>query len=280
MPRSRSTDDSTITATVPATATTNKVSVTTPAGTGTSVSSFTVVLPPTISSIAPVAGPVGTIVTVTGTNLSSVIAASFDGEPATITPVSATQLRITIPAGTHTAPIQLTNEAAPVTSATEFKVRPKVDSFAPPSNVRGASIQILGSTFDGATAVRFGTVPATSFTVDDDTTITATVPATATTGTVSVTTPAGTGTSVGTFTVVLPPTVSHFSPTSGVAGTVVTINGGNFAAPIGVAFNGVAAASVTAVSATQVRRPFRPARPPGRSPSRRSRGLRSAQRTS
>src|SRR4029450_8939850 len=45
--------------TAPLTATTNKISVTTLAGTSTSVASYTVILPPTISGFSPSAGPVG-----------------------------------------------------------------------------------------------------------------------------------------------------------------------------------------------------------------------------
>jgi hypothetical protein len=245
-------DDSHITVPVPSTAVTNKVSVTTPAGTGTSVGSFTVVLPPTISGFSPAAGPVGTLVTVNGTNLSSVTSASFDGQPATITPVSATQLKITIPAGTHTSGVQLTNAAGPVTSAATFKVTPKVNSFDPLADVRGASIKILGSTFNGATTVKFGTVSATTFTVDDDSTITVSVPPTATTNKVSVTTPAGTGTSVGNFTVILPPTISSFSPAAGSVGTVITVTGTNLLSITSASIDGVVP-PITPVSATQLK---------------------------
>ena len=56
------------------------------------------------------------------------------------------------------------------------------------------SVTITGENFAGASAVTFTDgVPAESFNVVSDTTITATVPPGATTGTISVTTPAGTG---------------------------------------------------------------------------------------
>ena len=95
-------DDSHITVTVPPTALTNKLSVTTAAGTGTSVPSYTVILPPTIANFTPALGPVGSVVTVNGTNLSTVTGATLGGIPAAVTLVSATQLRITVPPGAHT----------------------------------------------------------------------------------------------------------------------------------------------------------------------------------
>ena len=65
----------------------------------------------------------------------------------------------------------------------------------------GISVVIIGESFTGATSVTFGGVKATSFTVNSDEQITATVPSGAKTGKIGVTTPGGTATSAGTFTV-------------------------------------------------------------------------------
>jgi len=71
---------------------------------------------------------------------------------------------------------------------------PKVNSLSPIGGLAagGLSVTITGNNFAGATMVDFGTTPATSFTVDNNTTITATSPA-HTPGTVhvTVTTPGG-----------------------------------------------------------------------------------------
>jgi len=72
---------------------------------------------------------------------------------------------------------------------------PVVKNFTPGKGTVGSTVAINGSSFSGATAVYFNGVPATTFTVNGDASITATVPTGATTGTVAVTGPNGTGTS-------------------------------------------------------------------------------------
>jgi len=80
---------------------------------------------------------------------------------------------------------------------------PVISSVSPASgtDAGGTSVTIAGTDLNGATAVTFGGNPATSFTVDDSTQITATTPAgTAGAVDVAVTTPGGDDTSVGAFT--------------------------------------------------------------------------------
>jgi len=118
-------------------------------------------------------------------------------------------------------------------------------SAASPKN-----INILGNGLKGATAVKFGSIPATSFKVSSDTFMTAVVPPTAITGIVAVTTPTGT---VSTLTSLkVPPTVTSFNPTSGTVGTPVTIKGTGFTGATKVTFGGVEAAAFTIVSATEI----------------------------
>src|SRR4029453_3818305 len=166
---------------------------------------------------------------------------------------SATKIKTVVPTAASSGTLAVSTPDGTGTSVALFKVTPRVTGFSPSSGLRGSSVEIDGTTFTGASAVKFGSVAATTFSVDTDSKITATVPLTATTNKISVTTPAGTSTSVASYTVILPPTISGFSPASGVAGTVVTMSGSNLAGPTGGRFTGVAASTVTPVSATQLK---------------------------
>lgn len=69
---------------------------------------------------------------------------------------------------------------------------PIINALNPNTGPVGTTVQILGSNFTGATAVDFGSVAATSFSVSNANEITAVAPAGTGTVTVTVTTPAGT----------------------------------------------------------------------------------------
>src|SRR5213594_3434921 len=244
-----------IQATVPAGATTGPLKVTTPGGTATSASSFTVRIPPTITGFTPTSGPIGTSVTISGTNFTGATAVRFNGVSASFTVSSATAIQATVPAGATTGPLKVTTPGGTATSASSFTVRipPTITGFTPTSGPIGTSVTISGTNFTGATAVLFNGVSA-SFTVSSATAIQATVPAGATTGPLKVTTPGGTATSASSFTVSIPPTITSFTPTTGPAGTSVTISGTNFTGATAIRFNGVSAtftvSSATAIQAT------------------------------
>jgi gliding motility-associated-like protein len=125
-------------------------------------------------------------------------------------------------------------------------------NFSPSSGTIGANVYInFGDNFTGATDVKFNGVSA-SFTVNSDNSITAVVPANATTGTIAITNAVGTTTSSATFTVTTPPTITSFTPSNGTIGSIITITGTDFTGATAVSFNGTAATSFTVNSATQI----------------------------
>jgi hypothetical protein len=193
-----------ITAIVPSAATDGPIEVTAPGGTDASTTDFdvTTAVCPTITSFTPTSGPVGTSVTITGTNFTGATAVTFNNVTATTFAVnSATQITATVPNTATSGLIRVTTPGGTTSSLTNFTVAaPTITSFTPTSGPVGTSVKITGTNLTGATAVTFNNVTAT-FTVNSATQITATVPATATTGKIKITTPGGSVTSTADFVV-------------------------------------------------------------------------------
>ncbi|MEU4862512.1 IPT/TIG domain-containing protein [Kitasatospora aureofaciens] len=122
-------------------------------------------------------------------------------------------------------------------------------NHGPPTG--GTAVTITGSGFTGATLVKFGTVPVSSFTLVSDSQITTTAPAGTGSAAVTVTTPLG-GTSNGvTYTYGTVPVITSLTPTSGTAGTSVIISGSGFTGASSVHF-GTASATFTVLSDGQI----------------------------
>jgi IPT/TIG domain len=211
---------------------------------------------PTISSFSPTSGPVGTIVTVNGTNFTGTTAVKFNNTNASFQVLGPTQLRAAVPVGATTGKISVTNPSGTGQSATDFTVTggagaPTVSSFSPTSGPVGTIVTVYGSGFSGVISVKFNGTSA-PFQVSSPTRLYTQVPGGATTGPISVTTSAGTGSSATNFTVIGggggTPVVSSFSPTSGPAGTIVTVYGSGFTGTTAVKFNGTSAQFLVASS--------------------------------
>ncbi|MEI8274297.1 MAG: hypothetical protein WCG08_16920, partial [Paludibacter sp.] len=99
---------------------------------------------------------------------------------------------VTFIAGTNTIKLAQTTNWPRVLGIQLIGGGPIITSFTPIFQKNGGSVTITGVNFTGASAVSFGGTAASSFTVNSDTQITATVGAGAT-GSVSVTAPLGTG---------------------------------------------------------------------------------------
>ncbi|WP_328296185.1 IPT/TIG domain-containing protein [Kineococcus sp. NBC_00420] len=246
------------------------ITVTTPAGTSTTsaASKFTYAAAPTVTKLTPATGTTsgGTTVTVTGTNLTGASAVKFGSIAATqVTVTSATTLTAVAPAAAAGA-VDVTVTTPGGTSATSTADKftytapaPAITAITPPAGpvAGGSSVVITGTNLTGASAVKFGTVAAKSFTVNSATQITAVAPA-GTAGTVDLTVTTATGTSATStadkFTFTAAPTVTKLSPTSGTTagGTSVTLTGTNLSGATAVKFGTIAAKSFTVNSATSI----------------------------
>lgn len=244
--------------TVPATATTGKISVTVNGKTAISSADFTV-LQTTVTGFSPASGPVGTSVTISGTNFSATPSENtvkFNGVTATVTNASATELTVTVPETATSGKITVTVNGKATTSSTDFVVlQTTVTGFSPESGTHGATVTITGTNFSTTLAdniVKFNGVVATVSSATS-TELTVTVPAEATTGKITVTVDEKTATSATDFAVPAPTVASYFPPIAA-AGISVAIAGTNFSPVTAnniVKFNGVDA-TVTAASSTQL----------------------------
>ena len=134
---------------------------------------------------------------------------------------------------------------------------PVINSFYPISGTTSTFITITGSGLSGVTSVKFGGVPASSFSIISPNVITATI-SNGASGLVSVTDSHGTSSQPG-FTyndlpVSDPPLINGFTPTSGAVGTNVTITGNNFGATTSsnVIYFGATKAAIISSSANQI----------------------------
>jgi hypothetical protein len=213
---------------------------------------------PDITAISPTSGPVGCVVTITGTNFNNpnVTDVEFNNTNAASFRIdSATSISAVVGTGTTgTGASEVTN-ADGTDSGPDFTVGsttcPTITSFTPTTGPVGTSVVITGTNFTTVTSVTFNNVAATTFTTNSPTQITATVPTTATSGPIRVTASGGTGSSLTNFTIAAP-TITSFTPTFGPVGTSVVITGTNFTGATAVTFNNVAATTFTVNSATQI----------------------------
>jgi len=199
---------------------------------------------PTVVSVTPAAGLAsgGTSVRIDGNSLRSATAVHFGSAAVGFVLNGDGSITATSPSGAGAVDVTVTSSGgtSAITSADRFTgvapgPAPAIKSIAPPSGpaAGGTTITISGTGFDGVTAIRFGTVPASGFTTQSSTSIAAvSPPATAGSVHVTLTTPNGTSSlsskdlfSFG------PPTVMSVSPASGpvAGGTKLVVSGSGFA---------------------------------------------------
>ncbi len=225
------------------------------------------VTPTSVTGLNPTAGPLagGTSVTLSGTGFTGATAVDFGALSATsFVVVSGTTITALSPPDTGTVGVTVTTASGTsvVLSADQFTYAqvPTVTGLSPADGplVGGTLVTITGTDFTGATAVDFGTSPATNVTVVSNTTITAVSPP-GITGSVAMTVSTPGGASMSStapdFTYMAAPIVSglsmpNFGPAGG--GTMVTISGSGFTGVTGVEFGTVPATDVNITSSSTI----------------------------
>lgn len=219
-------------------------------------SPFTVGIPPEIDCYSPVFGPPGTLVTINGkgfgaTQGSSVVQVlsrttnTWIGWPAATW--SDTQITLAVPAdepeGQYYFSVVVDNLRSIGTFPFEVGFPPVISSYSPGWGNPGTQITINGSGFgqsQGTSVLQalssvtntWTNLPVKSW---NDTQLIVTIPETMPLGKVYLDVIVGVLESIGTFpfTVGIPPFITSYSPNTGPAGTIITINGTGFGATQG-----------------------------------------------
>lgn len=221
---------------------------------------------PTVAAVLPTHGAQvgGTTLTIQGSNFRTGATVAVGGQQATnvvvvddatitaTTPsgvVGAADVAVTTSQGTGRLVGAFTYDAPPL---------PALTGVAPMTGLEigGTTVALTGTNFLAGATVTFGGMPATAVVVNSSTSLTATTPS-GQVGpcTVAVTTANGTVSVANAFSYLdADPTFSANSPTTGSesGGTLITLTGNNFLAPVTVTVGGVAATSVTVVDTTTV----------------------------
>jgi hypothetical protein len=239
------------------------VTVSTPGGSASLSGAYTYVALPTLTAVAPDAGPVtgGTPVTLTGSGFRAGMQVLFGAAAATGVSVSpdGTQLTALPPAhvpGTVDVSVTTPGGSASFGNSYTYLAAPAVTGVSPALGpaAGGTTITLTGTGFRPGTEVSVGGTPATDVAVNPaGTSLTATTPPhPAGLVAVSVTTPGGTDSLAGSFTYVAAPTITSVSPVTGPTsgGTAVTITGTDLNGATEVTFGGVPATTVVVVDAT------------------------------
>ena len=260
-----------VTATAPAGAAgTVHVTVTTPNGTSTASVSDQYLYTdlPAVTGVSPPSGPAGggTLVTITGANLTGATGVNFDSAAATgFSLVDATHVTATAPAGTGTVQVTVTTPNGTSTTSVNdlftYVPAPTVSSISTHQGpaAGGTSVTVTGTNLTDTTVVNFGMASATNVAVVNATQVTATIPAGVATGSpvdVTVTTPGGTSATSANarYTYLYLPEVSSVSPNYGptAGGGQVSVFGLHLTDTTAVKFGATSATGIMVVSDTEI----------------------------
>jgi len=206
--------------TVPAGAATGLVRVATPAGRTDPGVLFTVVAPgPTLDAVQPDRGGPGDPIVLTGTRLGEATEVRFHRQATRSFTAEAggTRLRVTVPDGAASGPIQVVTPQGSTGTGAIFTVlprRPAITGIQPAQAAPGAEIVLAGTGLSQVTEVLFNGIPADQFSLTPDgAALRVVVPALAGSGEIRVQDSNGRAAEAPARLTVLPPVVPVILPT-------------------------------------------------------------------
>ena len=209
----------------------------------------------TIRSITPSAGPVGTIITITGQDFTGITEVHFNGTLATtFNLTSETSLSVVVPEGATSGVVSVKTPRGVDFSRPGFHVvpPPAITSFSPAAGGVGTRVTIKGESLAGTNRVSFTGASQPTISALTDTSLSVVVPFGTQTGPITVAAPGGTATSEESFMLVRPPKIIGFSDFSGGVGSSITIDGTDLSDALAVKFGGVPSPQFTVNSPTSI----------------------------
>lgn len=182
---------------------------------------------PKINSFTPDSGGNGALITINGVNLNWVTNIFFGGIAAkSFNVISSTKIEVLVDSGMSGR----VKVAGPYGSDSLFGFRftsqPTITSFSPAFGTQGSVVNIYGTNLSNINSVKFGNLPAASFSIISPTLVTAVVGTLdSTLMSISLSNANDTCSAPGFY---AGPIITSFSPKSGSIGSVVTITGLNF----------------------------------------------------
>lgn len=232
------------------------VTVTTPYGRDSFPNFWYVTGPPTLIGFYPQSANTGDTLRIVGNNLVGPTQVLLGGKPAKIIYSDPGQVNVIVGDGA-TGNLEFVNGYGTATTSgfTYTGTVPSLITLTPTSDSAGKTVTLRGQRLSGATALDFGSVPASSYTVVSDSVITAVVPTGVTSHFIGVTTPGGVD-SLGGFTYLgAPPPVpviTSFTPVSDTLSGTVTVSGKYFTGATAVYFGATASPFFKVVSDTVI----------------------------
>ncbi len=235
---------------------TGSVNVVTPSGVASDVGFTFSLAQPVISSFVPDSAAAGTTVTIKGSAFTTATSVNFGGVPAA-SYIVVSDTVITAVVGTGESGSLSVATVAGVGSRAGFtfidSVPPlSLTSFSPAAGGANTDVTITGVHLSSVSGVTFGGTAALSYRIISDSVIHATVGA-GSTGAVVVTSSSSTDSLPGFTYITAPPvTISSFKPTTGTAGSTITITGTSLSSVNNVSFGGTAASYFNILSDTVI----------------------------
>jgi hypothetical protein len=153
---------------------------------------------PGITSVTPVSGTAGTVITINGTDLTGVVSVLFNGTPsATVNEISSGQITATLPQSGSIQQLTVNTNCGMVSIPV---ASPVITSFSPSAGSIGTPITVTGSNLNNLQTAQVGGTAAVILSRSSSAAVIVPMPGTST-GTIMVSNGTGTTTSSGTFTV-------------------------------------------------------------------------------